>query len=136
MKTNPPHVEDAPLVARMAKIGLVPGQDYDPSKLGAFDREAVKAVPKLALLKMVELLKEHKTTNGWLYFISGVGNWGTNYPLRAMANMPGPGWNRPQDAIYPLSEKDGNITARPQVCGPFRQRTVSAGEGLLVAHSV
>ena len=108
MKTNPPHPEDAPLVARMAKIGLVPGQDYDPSKLGAFDREAVKAVPKLALLKMVELLKEHKTTNGWLYFTSGVGNWGTNYSLRAVANMLGPGWNRPQDAIYPLSEKDAN----------------------------
>jgi hypothetical protein len=108
MKTNPPTAADAPLVARMAKIGLVPGQDYDPSKLGAFDREAIKAVPKLALLKMVKLLKEQKTTNGWLYFTSGVGNWGTDYPLRAMANMLGPGWNRPQDAIYPLSQKDAN----------------------------
>src|SRR5664280_3231694 len=43
MKTNPPTAADAPLVARMASIGLVPGQDYDPSKLGAFDREAIKA---------------------------------------------------------------------------------------------
>jgi hypothetical protein len=108
MKTNPPTAADAPLVARMARIGLVPGQDYDPSKLGAFDREAIKAVPKLALLKMVKLLKEQKTANGWLYFTSGVGNWGTDYPLRAMANMLGPGWNRPQDAIYPLSQKDAS----------------------------
>ena len=106
MKTNPPTVADAPLVARMAKIGLLPGQDYDPSKLGGFDKEAIKAVPKLALLKMVKLLKEQKTTNGWLYFTSGVGNWGTDYPLRAMGNMLGPGWNRPQDAVYPLSQKD------------------------------
>ena len=29
MKTNPPTAADAPLVARMAKIGLMPGQDYD-----------------------------------------------------------------------------------------------------------
>jgi len=108
MKTNPPTAADAPLVARMASIGLIPGQDYDPSKLGAFDREAIKAVPKLALLKMVKLLKEQKTTNGWLYFTSGVGNWGTDYPLRAMGNMLGPGWNRPQDAVYPLSQKDAN----------------------------
>ena len=108
MKTNPPTAADAPLVARMAKIGLVPGQDYDPSKLGVFDKEAIKAVPKLALLKMVKLLKEQKTTNGWLYFTSGVGNWGTDYPLRAMGNMLGPGWNRPQDAVYPLSQKDAN----------------------------
>ena len=108
MKTNPPTSADAPLVARMAKIGLVPGQDYDPGKLGGFDKEAIKAVPKLALLKMVKLLKDQKTTNGWLYFTSGVGNWGTDYPLRAMGNMLGPGWNRPQDAVYPLSQKDAN----------------------------
>ena len=30
----------------MANIGLVPGQDFDPSKLGAFDKEALKVVPK------------------------------------------------------------------------------------------
>ncbi len=47
-------------------------------------------------------------TNGWLYFTSGVGNWGTDYPLRAMGNMLGPGWNRPQDAVYPLSQKDAS----------------------------
>ena len=108
MKTNPPTAADAPLVARMAKIGLVPGQDYDPSKLSGFDKEAVKAVPKLALLKMVKLLKDQKTTNGWLYFTSGVGTWSTDYPLRAMGNMLGPGWNRPQDAVYPLSQKDAS----------------------------
>jgi hypothetical protein len=45
MKTNPPTADDAPMVAKMAKIGLVPGQDFDPSKLGAFDKEAIKAVP-------------------------------------------------------------------------------------------
>ena len=108
MKTNPPTPQDAPMVAQMAKIGLVPGQDFAPSKLGVFDREAIKAVPKLALLKMAERLKKQKTTNGWLYFTSGVGNWGTDYLLRAMANMLGPGWNRPQDAVYPLSQKDAN----------------------------
>ena len=108
MKTNPPTAADAPLVARMAKIGLVPGQDYDPSKLSVFDKEAIRAVPKLALLKMVKLLKDQKTTNGWLYFTSGVGDWGTDYPLRAMGNMLGPGWNRPQDAVYPLSQKDAS----------------------------
>ncbi len=48
MKTNPPSADDAPMVANMAKIGLIPGQDFDPSKLGAFDKEAIKAVPKLA----------------------------------------------------------------------------------------
>ena len=108
MKTNPPTAQDAPIVARMAKIGLVPGQDFEPAKLGLLDEEAIKIVPKLALLEMARHLKEQKTTNGWLYFTKGVGNFGTDYLLRGMANLLGPGWNRPQDAVYPLSQKDAN----------------------------
>ena len=108
MKTNPPTAQDAPMVARMAKIGLVPGQDFDASTLGFLDRESIRLVPKLALLEMGLHLKKQKTTNGWLYFTQGVGNFGTDYLLRGMANLLGPGWNRPQDAVYPLSQKDGN----------------------------
>src|SRR5581483_11338335 len=35
MKTNPPAAADAPALAKFAKIGLVPGQDFDASKLDA-----------------------------------------------------------------------------------------------------
>jgi hypothetical protein len=108
MKPNPPTAQDAPIVGRMAKIGLAPGQDFDPSKLGFLDREAIKIVPKLALLEMGLHLKKQKTTNGWMYFTQGVGNFGTDYLLRGMANLLGPGWNRPQDAVYPLSQKDSS----------------------------
>jgi hypothetical protein len=108
MKTNPPTAQDAPIIERMAKIGLIPGQDFDPSKLGFLDREVIKMVPKLGLLEMARHLKKQKTTNGWLYFTKGVGNFGTDYLLRGTANLLGPGWNRPQDAVYPLSQKDAN----------------------------
>ncbi len=106
MKTNPPTAQDAPIVARMARIGLVPGKDFDPAKLGWLDKEAIRLVPKLALLEMGVHLKRQKTTNGWLYFTKGVGNFGTDYLVRGMANLLGPGWNRAQDAVYPLSQKD------------------------------
>lgn len=108
MKTNPPTARDAPMVARMAKIGLAPGQDFDPSKLGLLDREAIRIVPKLALLEMGLHLKRAKTTNGWLYFSKGVGDFGTDYLLRGTANLLGPGWNRPVDAVYPLSQHDAD----------------------------
>lgn len=36
---------------------MVPGQDFVPSKLSAFDKEALKAVPKSGLMKMLKLLK-------------------------------------------------------------------------------
>jgi hypothetical protein len=107
MKANPPAPADSAVVARMARIGLVPGQPFDPTRLRPQVREALKAVPKLALVDMGLLLKQQKTTNGWLYFTKGVGNFGTDYRLRGMANLLGPGWNRPQDAVYPLSQKDG-----------------------------
>ena len=45
MKTNPPAAQDGPMVARMAKIGLVPGQDFDSSRLGAFERNQLKPFP-------------------------------------------------------------------------------------------
>jgi hypothetical protein len=35
MKTNPPLPQDAPMIGRMASIGLTPGRDFDPSKLSA-----------------------------------------------------------------------------------------------------
>jgi hypothetical protein len=66
MKTNPPTARDAPIVARMAKIGLAPGRDFDPSKLGFLDREATRIVPKLALLEMgLRLRKRTAITSRW-----------------------------------------------------------------------
>lgn len=106
MKTNPPKPEDAEIVQRMAKIGLVPGEDFDKEKLGFIDSAVLNTVPKMAQLEMALYLKKQETTNGWLYFTDGVGNFGTNYLLRGMANLLGPGWNRPEDAVYPLSQKD------------------------------
>lgn len=155
LKTNPPKPQDAPMVKELAKIGLVPGQDFNPAKINSLDQQAIKAVPesaratmstagqyaishftqgvglpqgedfdtsklgsvdtkviklvpKVALLKMAMRLKSQKTTNGWLYFTEGVGNWGTDYLVRGMANLLGPGWNRPEDAVYPISQKDAD----------------------------
>ncbi len=106
MKTNPPTAEDAPMVANMAKIGLVPGKDFDPSKLGAFDKEAIKAVPKLGQVRIMEYFKKVPPTNGWM-FTTKTGVYGTDYLDRAMITAIGLGANLPQDAVYPTGQKDG-----------------------------
>jgi len=52
----------------MARIGLLPGQDFDASKLGASDKKGLAAVPKLAQLKIMEYFKEAAVTiNSWSY---------------------------------------------------------------------
>jgi hypothetical protein len=109
MKTNPPAAADGPMVATMAKIGLVPGQDFDASKLGAFDKEAIKAVPKLAQAKIIEYAKKSIVpVNGWMVLTKDVGVYGTDYLQRALVTAIGLGANRPEDAIYPTSEKDAD----------------------------
>ncbi len=105
MKTNPPAAADAPIVAKMAKIGIVPGQDFDASKLDAFDKEAIKAVPKAAQLKIYKKFEDTPAVNGW-FFTTEAGTYGTDYLQRAMVTMIGLGANRPQDAIYPTATKD------------------------------
>jgi hypothetical protein len=108
MKTNPPAAEDAPMVTKMGTIGLVPGQDFDPSKLGVFDREANKKVPKLAQAKIMEYFKRSGTPiNGWR-FTTKTGIYGTNYMQRALITAVGLGANRPEDAVYPVGDTDAD----------------------------
>jgi len=109
LKTNPPSTDDAPVLAKMAKVGIVSGQDFDPSKLGGFDKEAIKAVPKLAQVKILEgFRKAAVPVNGWMYLTNHIGVYGTDYLQRAFVTAIGLGANRPQDAIYPTSEKDAD----------------------------
>ena len=109
MKTNPPAADDAPMVAKMKAIGIEPGKDFDPSKLGAFDKELIKGVPKLAQVKIMEYFKKAaEPVNGWMYLTKDIGVYGTNYIQRALVTAIGLGANRPQDAIYPTSQKDAD----------------------------
>ena len=48
-----PASEDAAIVARMAKIGIVPGQDFDMRKLDTAVAEARQTVPKPAVERIM-----------------------------------------------------------------------------------
>jgi len=108
MKANPPVADDAPMVAKLAKIGIVPGQDFDASKLDPAAAKGLAAVPKPAQDKIMVWMKEgvvagdFKLENGWA-FTTKTGIYGTNYRQRALITAIGLGANRPQDAVYPTS---------------------------------
>jgi hypothetical protein len=109
MKDNPPAPADKPMIEKMAKLGIVPGQPFDSSKLGTVAQEAFSLVPKIANEKIMLWLKEgivvgdSKLENGWV-FTTETGIYGTNYIQRALITAIGLGANRPQDAVYPTSE--------------------------------
>jgi hypothetical protein len=108
VKSNPPAADDAPMVAKLAKIGLVPGKDFDPAKLDPAVAKGINAAVKPALgrigsMKEAIVLGNAKVENGWLFFAKA-GVYGTNYLNRALITYYGLGANRPQDAVYPTSE--------------------------------
>ena len=107
MKTNPPVAADAPAIAKFAKIGLVPGQDFDASKLQA---DFAKRIPEVAfdrIMLQFKINKDVKDINGWA-FTTKTGIYGTDYLMRALVTAIGLGANRPQDAVYPTSQKDAD----------------------------
>lgn len=107
MKTNPPSAADAPALAKFARIGLVPGKDFDASKLRA---DFAKRIPEIAndrIMIQFKINKEVHDIDGW-GFTTKTGVYGTDYLMRALITAIGLGANRPQDAVYPTSQKDGD----------------------------
>ena len=105
MKDNPPAEADAPMLKKLAQIGLVPGQDFDSSKLPA---TVAKAIPEAAQKKILGHFKTGGTSaRGWI-FTTKAGTYGTDYLQRAFITAIGLGANRPQDAVYPTSEMDAD----------------------------
>ncbi len=109
MKTNPPAAADAPMLAKLAKIGIVPGGDFDAAKLDPAVVDGINAAPKPAQHKIMAWMKEgilsrdFTLEDGW-FFTTKTGVYGTSYRQRALITAIGLGANRPQDAIYPTSE--------------------------------
>ena len=102
----PPAPEDAPMLARIAKIGLVPGQPYDPSKLDPAVQAAIKDMNPVAM----KVIRENKSSlghmaNGWV-ITTGLGRYGTNYTKRAVVAAFGWPANLQDDAVYPYTTID------------------------------
>ena len=108
LKDNPPAKDDAPILARIAQIGIVPGQEFDIAKLDPAVAQGLNDVPKLGVEKIMAHFKNAgKMENGWV-FSTKTGVYGTDYLQRALIAAIGLGANRPEDAIYPTSETAAN----------------------------
>lgn len=111
MKLNPPHITDWSTVARLRRLGIVPGQSFDVSKASpdiqaGLEQAAVDGL-KLMQAKIPTLAK---VVNGWQMNTDTMGVYGNYYLKRAIVAMVGLGANQPEDAIYPLclADTEGN----------------------------
>jgi hypothetical protein len=109
LAANPPPAADAPALAMLAKIGVVPGQDFDPGKLDPAVAKGLEKSVQVALEKLQAAAKTAgKPVNGWNIVPMTIGKFGTDYGLRAVVALVGLGANLAEDAIYPNAFVDGD----------------------------
>ena len=102
----PPAPEDAPILARMARLGIVPGQPFDPGKLDPAVQAALKDVPEIALKRMTEGWDGlGRNVNGWRVTLVG-GSYGINYVERGAWAAIGWPSQLPHVSLYPTTTQD------------------------------
>ena len=95
-------------MAKMAKIGLVPGQEFDIRKLDPAVAKGLAGVPKAGVEAIMAQFKKGPTrVNGW-EILTRTGIYGTDYADRALVTAIGLGANRSQDAVYPTAVADAD----------------------------
>lgn len=108
MKDNPPPPADAPVLAKLAKIGIVPGQPFDPAKLDPALAKGLEQSLPAALEKLTAASKQAGTPiNGWRIPSMKLADFGTDYGTRAVVALIGLGANLAADAVYPSAFVDG-----------------------------
>jgi len=102
----PAATEDAPMLTRMAKIGIVPGKPFEMNKLDPTVQSALQNIPQTSL-KNIEANKSSMGTivNGWVVS-KGLGTYGADYMKRAVVAAFGWPANQQRDAVYPYTDVD------------------------------
>jgi uncharacterized protein (TIGR03000 family) len=105
---NPPPADDAPMVEKLAKIGIVPSKNFAIGKLDLAVAKGLERAPKAAQEKIMGHFKDAGTlANGWMFSLK-TGSYGTDYLQRAFITAIGLGANRPKDSVYPISRMDAD----------------------------
>lgn len=107
LKNNPSHA-DRSMLNKLAKIGIVPGQDFDMNKLDPVVVQGLNQAVKNGQDQIMAHAKNAgENRSGWSYALK-TGVYGTDYLQRAFIAAIGLGANLPEDAIYPIADLDNN----------------------------
>jgi hypothetical protein len=106
MTSNRPRPDDAPMLARLARIGFVPGQPFVARELSAAAKARVEGAVTAALARLMAPGVNAHLVNGWSIPPAILGNFGTNYAVRAQVALVGLAANLPADTIYPTAYVD------------------------------
>src|SRR5271170_1441387 len=96
----------------LAQFGIVHGQPFDYKSLSVEKKAAMGLAAKAVQHEFEKLAADPASIgglkNGWVIPNSHLGNYGTDYKLRAGISFVGFGANLPEDGYYPLLVQDSN----------------------------
>ena len=97
---NPPHSTDAPVLARMAKLGITPGASFRIDAFAPEVRDAIYEGVRAAQKEIVAARQElGKQRNGW-HVARDVGRYGDRYAYRAAWTFHASGGSLVEDVFY------------------------------------
>lgn len=151
MTLHRPQLTDWSILARMARIGLVPGRPFDFAKAPPAVQAGLARAPAASLAAMqAKLPTLAKVVDGWQMNVETMGVYGNSYLKRALVAMFGLGANPPEDAVYPLNIADADgaplvgehryelhfPAAQLPPVGAFWSVTMYDAEGFQVANAI
>jgi hypothetical protein len=105
MVENPAKAEDKAMLDRLASHQLEPGK---PVQLSAIDTASFALGRWIANRKVTQALQQKVKDGTWSTPPLSLGNYGTDYNIRAVVAMVGLGANLPEDALYPNTSLDAH----------------------------
>ena len=114
MELNPPPAIDDPQLAKMARIGVGPGLRVADADLGLMSKVAVDLSVRAtaALLPVLTALNQYAaalTHRGWATPGPQIGDYGTDYLMRAGVAEVGLLANTPEEAVYSAGLLSGRL---------------------------
>jgi hypothetical protein len=108
LKEDPPPERDRPIFKKLEKIGVLPDQNFKAKSFSQKQLEELNQGLKNARAKIKAEWRDPKTSkvNGWNIFRKNIGDFGTDYLLRATIAYGAIGANLANDAIYAMTRFD------------------------------
>jgi len=105
LKDNKVKPADKALFAQFARIGLT-ADGFDPSKLSPETKKGLlRGLDDAPSVVVSSIASAASKRNGW-DFVTGLDNFGFNYPLRALVASAYLGGNGEREAVYPIRYTD------------------------------
>ena len=111
MATQPAAKSDADALHNLSQLGVVPGKSFNLASRGFIDRWLIKKSVSIANAKLHEATDNQSTSpmeNGWVIWRGIIGEYGTNYQVRAGVAMRALAALAPKEAAYPSASVDVN----------------------------